>query len=82
MEQAGPCVYYWQDMMEHESDRLRFAVEMFTQILKAVRNIHKLGYAHCDIKLENICARVQEDGTLLFTLIDFGVSCKLRREND
>ena len=44
--------------------------------------MHRLGYAHSDIKLENICAFVKSNGKLSFTLIDFGVSCKLRKNGD
>ena len=51
-------------------------------MFKALNAIHRLGYAHSDIKLQNICARVQENGALKFTLIDFGVSCKLRLAKD
>ena len=82
MENAGPSLYLWQDAILSEEDRMRFAIEMLKQVLKALHTIHRLGYAHSDIKLENICARVQEDGSLRFTLIDFGVSCKLRYSKD
>ena len=32
---------------------------------------------HCDLKLENICARVTKQSQFKFTLIDFGVASKL-----
>ena len=82
MENAGPSIYLWQDAILSEEDRMVFAVEMIRQMLKALFTIHRLGYAHSDIKLENICAKIQEDGSLRFTLIDFGVSCKLRFSRD
>lgn len=42
--------------------------------------LHRLGYSHCDLKLENICARVDFDNRLQFTLIDFGVVSKLAKQ--
>lgn len=39
--------------------------------------MHGLGYAHADIKPENICVRKNREGKLKFTLIDFGISQRL-----
>lgn len=50
---------------------------MIRQILPGLRLIHKFGYAHSDLKSENICARKTADGSFKFTLIDLGMASKL-----
>ena len=50
-------------------------------MINALRILHFFGYAHSDLKMENICARVNKDGQFKFTLIDFGVSSKIPRLN-
>lgn len=59
---------------------------MFTQILVALENLHKIGYCHGDLKFDNVCCSDINDikqGTFrdvlssqVFTLIDFGISQK------
>ena len=39
--------------------------------------MHSFGYSHGDLKPDNICARVGNDGTFKFTLIDLGVASKI-----
>ena len=51
---------------------------MLRQIIVALSKIHSFGFSHCDIKMDNICARFTKNGKLKFTLIDFGVSSKLQ----
>ena len=48
-------------------------LDTFTQVAKGLRAMHKLGYAHCDIKPSNIL--ITSDGTV--KVIDFGQSCKI-----
>lgn len=50
---------------------------MLKQIIPDLKILHGFGYTHGDIKLDNICARVGSDGNYKFTLIDFGICCKL-----
>ena len=47
------------------------------QLLKAIDHMHRNGIFHRDIKPENICAKYDDKGELVFTLIDFGVSLRL-----
>lgn len=60
---------------EHE-----YAVaELAMQMTCAVRHIHELGIAHCDIKTDNWVLRCDANGHLKVCLIDFGKSrlCKV-----
>ena len=41
--------------------------------------MHHFGYSHGDLKSENICARICNDGSFKFTLIDLGVVSKLTK---
>jgi serine/threonine protein kinase len=52
----------------------KWAVELFYQILIAVQYIHRLGYAHCDLKPENIMMRETPNPNCVPQpiLIDFG----------
>lgn len=56
-------------------------MQVAIQLIKALRNLHRLGYAHCDIKPENICVKLlskQNDNLMIkMTLIDFGLSSKI-----
>jgi serine/threonine protein kinase len=46
-------------------------------MLTALEHIHSAGYVHCDIKLDNICGKPNQDGRFdNFTLIDFGLAMK------
>ena len=38
-----------------------------------------MGYTHSDLKTANVCARANHDGSLRFTLIDFGMSAKVSK---
>ena len=53
---------------------------MLKQITLALSKLHSLGYSHCDLKMENICARIDQNNKLQFTLIDFGVCSKLGQQ--
>ena len=54
-----------------------FSLAMVYQVVQGLEKVHKFGYSHSDLKLENICARVSSDGYFKFTLIDFGVVSRL-----
>ena len=60
-----------------ERDKMLFVFEMMRQVIPALKKVHNLGFSHGDIKHENICVRMDSNGKLKFTLIDFGVSSAL-----
>ena len=47
---------------------------MLRETLSAIQALHNLGYVHCDIKVENICAKRIAKKLLKFTLIDMGIA--------
>lgn len=47
---------------------------MRDQLMSALQEAHTKGIIHRDIKPSNVMAVLQEDGTLKFTLIDFGLA--------
>ena len=56
-----------------------FALAMIYYTTKGLQQIHSFGFAHSDLKMDNICARVGSDAKIKFTLIDFGVVTKLTK---
>ena len=51
---------------------------MLSQVIKGLEMIHELGYSHGDLKPANLCARHSQHGMTKFTLIDLGMSAKLK----
>ena len=49
------------------------AKTIFHEILSGVERIHSKGWAHCDLKLENV---MQADGGATVKIIDFGFACR------
>ena len=66
------------ELFDHVMESDGFSEEMcrhvFKQILEAVRYVHRSGYAHRDLKLENILL----DSSFNVKLIDFGFAEKLQ----
>ena len=56
-----------------------FALAMVYYATKGLEQIHSFGFAHSDLKMDNICARIGSDDRLKFTLIDFGVVTRLTK---
>ena len=54
-------------------------IVMIKQVMRGLQQIHSFGHSHGDLKAENICARIGNDGEFKFTLIDLGVVSKLPR---
>jgi serine/threonine protein kinase len=50
---------------------------MLRQGITALKTFHGLGYAHGDLKPENVCARETKENQIKFMLIDFGISQRL-----
>lgn len=50
---------------------------MLRDVIMALKVLHGFGYAHGDLKPENICARETKEGKIKFTLIDFCLCHKL-----
>ena len=61
-------------VMELDGFSEKMCRHFFKQILEAVRYVHRTGYVHRDLKLENILL----DTRLNVKLIDFGFASKLQ----
>ncbi|XP_052204105.1 mitogen-activated protein kinase kinase kinase 20-like [Diospyros lotus] len=57
-----------------ESNVRRYAM----MILKALRHMHERGYAHCDVKPENIIVFPSKNGGNSVKITDFGIAQKIR----
>ena len=79
MTNGGPNLLSWKSKISTQRTKMLFSLAMIYQVVKGLERLHNFGYAHSDLKLENICARVASDGKLKFTLIDFGVVSKLKK---
>jgi serine/threonine protein kinase len=80
MAHVGSTINKWLMHFEDRQERIHFAADMLRQVIPSLKTLHSLGYAHGDIKPDNICVRVEKDGTYKFTLIDFGVCRKLPQD--
>lgn len=50
-------------------------VRILTQLLHALAHVHKAGYSHCDVKLDNVFVRACDpDGSVDVVLADFGLA--------
>jgi serine/threonine protein kinase len=49
-------------------------LEIWTQLLESLKNLHKVGYTHNDIKPANIMFDISSETQVKATLIDFGFS--------
>ena len=78
MADAGPNLEKWVTKLPKE-ERMDFMLNMLNQIVIGLKKIHAMGYTHSDLKTANICARANHDGSLRFTLIDFGMSAKVSK---
>uniref|UniRef100_A0A7S2GYB6 Protein kinase domain-containing protein n=1 Tax=Octactis speculum TaxID=3111310 RepID=A0A7S2GYB6_9STRA len=55
-------------------------MKVSTAIREALQHVHSLGYAHRDVKSENILVRTDSEKSTVITdvrLIDFGIACRL-----
>jgi tRNA A-37 threonylcarbamoyl transferase component Bud32 len=73
MTHGGNSLEDWIPYLKTHGKRTDFAAEMLRQIIKMLKDLHSIGYSHGKLGLENICARIDIDGRLVFSLIDFGL---------
>ena len=64
MTNGGMNLLHWQKKITSERNRMIFSLCMIYQVVQGLEKVHNFGYAHSDLKLENICARVASDGNL------------------
>eukprot|EP00617_Octactis_speculum_P016623 CAMPEP_0185745956 /NCGR_PEP_ID=MMETSP1174-20130828/4344_1 /TAXON_ID=35687 /ORGANISM="Dictyocha speculum, Strain CCMP1381" /LENGTH=348 /DNA_ID=CAMNT_0028420263 /DNA_START=113 /DNA_END=1156 /DNA_ORIENTATION=- len=84
MEQFGTNLLQFSRIM-NEGTRVydTNTMKVATAIRDALQHIHTLGYAHRDVKGENILVRTASENSTLITgvrLIDFGIVCRLDDE--
>ena len=77
MTHGGNNIETWMNMLKSREDRVKLAAKMLKQGISAIKVLHDLGYAHGDLKPENICARKTKNGKFKFSIIDFGICQRL-----
>ena len=77
MTYGGAPLDNWEVKLCSFDSKQKFVVSMLRQVILGLQKLHGLGYSHGDLKPPNICARTRHDGSVKFTLIDFGMSAKL-----
>ena len=60
-----------------------FAFKVGVEITSALQSLHSIGFAHSDLKLENICVEgdYKDIQNLKVTLIDYGMANNFRESN-
>ncbi len=61
-----------QYLNDHPDLSLKDRKKIFNDILKGVAHLHRQGYVHQDLKLENILMMQESDGKVRAKIIDFG----------
>lgn len=82
MTHGGNTLAQWIRFIDNRQLRIDFAADFLRQCIMALKTLHSTGYAHGDLKTENVCARQAQDGGYRFTLIDFGICTKLVDPSD
>ncbi|XP_035679991.1 uncharacterized protein LOC118418253 [Branchiostoma floridae] len=52
--------------------------DLFCQVAAGLNHIHKCGFLHCDLKLNNVCVE-KTDASYTAIIIDFGKSCEMHK---
>ncbi len=50
------------------------AIDMFRQVLRGLSHAHKKGVIHRDLKPRNLVLSIEEDGSVLVKIVDFGIA--------
>lgn len=58
------------------------ALVLLGQLARALERIHELGFAHCDLKPDNLFVARSERGEPVLKLLDFGIAKSLREPVD
>ena len=58
MTNDGSNLDKWFLKIQNEKQRIDFALNMLSQTLLGLREMHEIGYSHGDLKLDNICCRL------------------------
>ncbi len=56
----------------HKEEKITYILKYFKQMLIGVNLIHKGGYVHMDIKLENFLVKIDDDNNPIIKIADFG----------
>ena len=57
MTSGGTSIENWMAKIKNKQQRYQFVTSMLRQLIPGLNLIHSFGYAHGDLKFENICAR-------------------------
>lgn len=70
------------DLLRKERPSYSQRVGIFKQILSGIAALHEMGYAHRDIKFENIFYTIDERGKIIIKIGDLGLACKLEGDEE
>lgn len=60
---------------------LKETINILTQVIMGLEHVHRNGYLHRDIKLQNILVKKNGNGPNTYKLADFGFSKRLENVN-
>jgi len=87
MDRFGRDVFDFMKLGEHSKRGVGYenAVIIFTSVCEGLASLHRLGYAHRDMKSENVLVEhdLRPDGTYIVTgvkVIDLGLACDMEDE--
>lgn len=73
-------LFTWCDNLPKAGNARTEAIKpIANDMFSAVKRLHDLGIAHCDLSLENIVVTRDDDGSLQVKLIDFGLAGLARK---
>lgn len=60
----------------------REALDIFRQVLRGLAHAHSKGVIHRDLKPRNLVLKVEEDGSVLLKIVDFGIAKILPQDGE